>query len=363
VGGGVRVALLTWDWPAITGGGVATLTWGLARGLTDAGARVEVWTRGGGERTRLLAAAPREDWPVVGFPGRSWRQRGPSHFRRGVSRHLDRWSPDVVIATTWDPLAGLDLDLPGLTVIAHGRDITGALNHRRSAQRAAVLASDARWLCLTDWMRAQLQARGVPAGRITRVPAAVREPATRVGRSSTPGAPVRALCVGRLIPRKGQDVAIAAMRRLAGKVQLDVVGHGPDAERLTALAGPSVRLRGRLAPDELEQAWAEADLHVMAARTEAEGDTEGFGLVYLEAAARGLPSIGARSAGAAEAIEHGRTGLLVDDPRDVDELAAAIDRLASDPELRDRLGRAAHARWATGGRPSHLGAAVLEALA
>lgn len=359
----MRVAIVSLDWPAFSGGGVATLAHTLACGLTRSGADVRVWTRGGGRRRAALAAAPDESFAVLGLRGRSWRRRGSKHWRRGLRREMSDWPPDVVIATSWDPLAGLELELPRLAVIAHGRDITAELEEPRARARAAVLARDATWLCLTRWMVDELAARGVSRDRVVRVPAAVEGPTGACESARVAGRPVRVLSVGRLIPRKGQDVAMEAVARLGGRAQLHVVGRGPDHERLAELVGPDVRLLGHLGAAALEREWAEADMHLMPARTEPGGDTEGYGLVFLEAAARGLPSIGGRSAGAAEAIEHEGTGLLVDEPRDPAAVAAAVERLVRDEPLRRRLGAAALDRWARRGRPEHLGAAVLKAIA
>jgi phosphatidyl-myo-inositol dimannoside synthase len=72
-------------------------------------------------------------------------------------------------------------------------------------------------------------------------------------------------------------------------------------------------------------------------------DFEGFGLVFLEAAAAGKPSIGGRNGGVPEAVLEGETGLLVSG-HDVEELAAAIGRLISSPELRQQMGQAGRAR-------------------
>ena len=352
----MRIAVLTADWPAFAPGGVATLTRALARGLVEAGAEVEVWTRGGGARTGQLARES-EPFALRGLPGRSWRRRGARHWARGLPPLLERFAPDAAVASTWDVLPGVAHLLPRLAVFAHGRDLTATLEPDRLALRRSVLSSPARWLCLTAWMEAELHGRGVAPERVHRVPAAIDE----VGLPSErpPSEPCVALQVGRLIPRKGQDLAIDATARLGGRVLLRVVGDGPDRARLERLAGPHVRFEGSLGPAALEQAWGEAHLLVMAAREESGGDTEGYGLVYLEAGARGLPVIGARSAGSAEAVVHGVTGLQV---QGAAELVDAMALLAGDPALRGRLGAGGRARFERSGRPVHLARAVLEAL-
>ncbi len=73
-------------------------------------------------------------------------------------------------------------------------------------------------------------------------------------------------------------------------------------------------------------------------------EQEGFGIVFLEAAACGVPQVAGRSGGAAEAVADGETGIVVDDPADPGEVAIALRRLLSEPELRASMGEAARRR-------------------
>jgi len=97
--------------------------------------------------------------------------------------------------------------------------------------------------------------------------------------------------------------------------------------------------------DALPSYYAAADIFVHPNRVEGE-DFEGFGMVFLEAAASGKPVIGGRSGGVPEAIEEGKTGLLVSG-LDADELAAAIMQLISSPGMRVAFGAAARQRVIT----------------
>lgn len=357
----MRLAIVTPDWPAFAGGGVAAITRTLAEAAATQGDVVEVWTRGGGRRSRALRS-DLSTVPVVGFPGRSWARRGTRLWGPALDEATARFAPDVVLAMTWEPLAGgWHPSRCEVAVFAHGREITGRLEGPRKRQRDAVLSDGRRWLCLTHWMRAKLEARGVE--RVSVVPAAVPITLPLPPRGESSG-PLRALCVGRLIARKGQDVAIAAVRRLEGRVHLTVVGEGPDRERLEVLAAacPWIRIVGPLDDAALERAWAGADAFVLPVRTEPGGDTEGYGLVFLEAGLRGLPVVGGRSAGAAEAVLHETTGLLVDRPSDPVAVAAALARLASDPDLCTRLGAAGQLRATTSHAPAQLASAVRAAL-
>lgn len=350
----MKLAIVTEDWPCTTGGGVAALTRTLADALHVEGEQVEVWTRGGGARDAALAG---EDppYPVHAVPGRSWRTRGAAHWARALPGLRRRFRPDAILASTWVPLAAADLG--PVAVFAHGRDITGDPGADRRGARARVLAAPHRWLCLTRWMRSRLTEAGVAAGRITIVPAAVAAPSPRPRRPEAG----RVLCVGRLVPRKGQDLLIEAVARRPG-LRLDVVGEGPDRLRLQARGvelgvADRVTLHGFLPGSRLEELWSRAAVFALPAREEAGGDTEGYGLVFLEAAARGLPAVGGRTAGAAEAILPGETGLLVDDPRDPEALADAL--VAAQDE---RLGDAGRRRYLAEHQPRHLARAVHAAL-
>jgi phosphatidyl-myo-inositol dimannoside synthase len=139
------------------------------------------------------------------------------------------------------------------------------------------------------------------------------------GRFSLDGRRVVA-CVSRLVPRKGQDVLIRSLptlRTLIPEATLLVVGGGPYEGVLRTLAAGapagSVVFAGELSDDDLPGVYAAADAFAMPCRTRWGGlEVEGFGIVFLEAAASGLPVVAGRSGGADEAVVDGETGLLVE---------------------------------------------------
>jgi phosphatidylinositol alpha-1,6-mannosyltransferase len=157
------------------------------------------------------------------------------------------------------------------------------------------------------------------------------------------------LSVGRLQRRKGHDLAIEAVARLASTlpVQYVIVGDGQERASLDALATRlGVRSRvhfvGEAEDAALPLFYAACDLFLMPNRVD-DGDIEGFGIVFLEAAASGRPAIGGRSGGVGEAIEDGQTGMLVSGT-DVTELAETIRALATSPDTRRAMGEAGRAR-------------------
>ena len=130
--------------------------------------------------------------------------------------------------------------------------------------------------------------------------------------------------------------------------ELLIAGGGPLEEtiKVAIQASPaqqSIRFLGLLADEDIASLLDAATLFAMPNKTMADGDTEGFGLVFLEAGLKGLPSVGGRAGGAPDAISDGETGLLVDagEPKDI---ARAICKLLTDGKRRIRMGQAALAR-------------------
>lgn len=140
----------------------------------------------------------------------------------------------------------------------------------------------------------------------------------------------RLLTVSRLSEaRKNVDRVLQSLARLKNRhaFRYTIVGDGHDRPRLQRLAddlgvADRVRFTGFIGVEELMHIYAHSDLMVLASSINP-GSHEGFGIVYLEAAASGVPSLAARLAGAAEAIDEGRSGMYVDEPT-VDALADAL---------------------------------------
>lgn len=156
--------------------------------------------------------------------------------------------------------------------------------------------------------------------------------------------------VNRLVPRKGMDLLVSAVTEAARTVpQLRVFigGSGREAgrlERQIAQLSAPVELLGRIDDGDVVDLYGAADLMAMLCTTRWAGlEQEGFGIVFLEAAAAGLPQIAGKSGGAAEAVVHGETGLVVDANCQTDVVEAIIN-MATDPQLRTRFGLAARER-------------------
>jgi glycosyltransferase involved in cell wall biosynthesis len=212
----------------------------------------------------------------------------------------------------------------------------------RTSERSALAC--ARHVIATSKTSARLLAAdyGISSDRLSVVEPGTDRVAARVRENA---GEVVLLAVGAVIPRKGYDVLVAALARLAHLPwRLTIAGDGgrsPDTyRRLEAdiaalgLAG-RVGLPGAVGSEQLASLYAQSDLFVLPSRF------EGFGMAFTEAIAHGLPVVGT-TAGAIPETVPDAAGVLVP-PDDVDALAAALRRLIEDPAERERLAAAARA--------------------
>jgi len=210
--------------------------------------------------------------------------------------------------------------------------------------------------CIAEFTRRGLAPAMAPGARVVRLSPGVD---TDLFHPGVDGTAVRAayaldsrptvVCVSRLVRRKGQDALIAALpivRASVPDVALLLVGGGPDRarlQRLAARAGVSeaVRFSGEVRWDALPSYYAAGDVFAMPCRTRRGGlDVEGFGMVYVEAAATGLPVVAGNSGGAPEAVLDGRTGYVVHDPLSPPAIARRLIPLLTDPARAAALGAA-----------------------
>ena len=226
-----------------------------------------------------------------------------------------------------------------LVITAHGTYLPLQVRRRGIGWLFARAARRATVVCVSAYTEAQVRAE-VPGVRTVVVHNGVdwARFATPAPAPEPRRGPV-ILGVGQVKPRKGFHIVAEAMQavRAAHPDAEYVIVGAADASDLAAQlrATPGVRLLGRLSDDALRAWYHHADVFAMTP-VSAHDRFEGFGLVYLEAGAAGLPAVAARGSGAEEAVIDGETGLLVP-PNDPGATAAAILRLLDDPTLRARL--------------------------
>ena len=200
--------------------------------------------------------------------------------------------------------------------------------------------------CIGDYCRSQLMKLVEPSqwGKLTIVHCGLDTTRfTPVERAERPAAAV--LCVGRLVPDKGQSILLAALADLRARgvaITATFAGDGPERAALEAQAerlglDGAVEFAGAVGQDRVHELYAAADVFCLPSFA------EGVPVVLMEAMATGLPVVTTRIMGIPELVEHDVAGLLVP-PGRADALAAALDALAADPQRRAAMGRAGRAK-------------------
>lgn len=277
----------------------------------------------------------------------------------GMRRLCREFAPDIVYLPSMYPLgAFLPRLRPRLVTTFHGGEIFlhCRTSRFRKSNRKLLLRSCGRSIGIlanSNYTARALAELGVDPGRIT-VTACGADRERFQNAPKTQDAKERlgltgrkvVLTVGRLDERKGFDTVIRCLPALALEfpdVYYVAVGAGPMRARLEALVKElnvqkHVRLTGRVDDAQVVDYMAACDVFAMPNRATADGSVEGFGIVLLEANYCSKPVIAGRSGGAVDAVEHEKTGLLVD-PHSLDEVRGALERLLGNPELAAEWGR------------------------
>jgi len=349
-----KIILITHEFAPFRGG-VATYCAEAARAGAALGCAVEVWTPGaegiivehGVTVRRLGGRCSLRLGPLLRFAAALFRRR---HALREAR---------VVIGSVGAQMIFLHLHALGLlrgveTIpLFHGSEV---LRYGRNGWLRGLAR---RWLksCVEIIAASEGSARlvaesGLAPGRAIRVAPCglrhdLREAALLPWGERSPG-PVRVLTLARVHPRKGQLDTARALALLPEEVRRGLVyqvGGGGDqaylreVEAACTAGGVSFSYLGEIAEESLAATYAGGDLYAMSSRV-LPRSIEGFGMTYLEAAAFGKPSVGYRTGGVAEAVENGRTGILVAEGY-LDGLSAALGRLVTDAALRQTMGEAA----------------------
>jgi phosphatidylinositol alpha-1,6-mannosyltransferase len=340
-------------------GGIATFTEEMAKASVGLGMDVEVWAQ-------QTNGNPEKSWP---FRIRRMPLKGTHdlscQFR--LAYQLIRSRRKLRNATVYLPEPGPMLTLmllqrfnafrpKHLVLTFHGSEILKFYRNPFIRPMASRLIGYAdRISVLTHYTRDLLLAHFPEAkDKILVTPGAIRSDFAVVNHKPAPESEKTIiLTVGRIHPRKGQLITLESLRNLAprfrSQIEYWIVGSCTKPaykKTISDLAKSSdfpVRFFGDLPDDELSRIYERADIFAMTS-VDHGSSVEGFGLVYLEAAAHHLPVVAHRVGGVAEAIVDGVTGLLVP-PEHPAQLSAAFEKLISDKSYRETLGTAGHA-WA-----------------
>ncbi|HEX2315428.1 MAG TPA: glycosyltransferase family 4 protein [Thermomonospora sp.] len=330
-----RCLIVTNDFPPRRGG-IETFVHELARRFPPD--EVVVYTSSEPGADRFDATLP---FPVVREPTGMLLPTRP--VARTARRLVESYGCDSVWFGAAAPLGLLagHLGLPSVAT-THGHEVWWASTPgaRRVLRRIGEQVDTVTYL--TGYTRRRIAGALGPAARTTRLvpgvdPAAFRpdlvsDVRERYGLGDRPVV----LSVSRLVPRKGQDLLIRALprvRRAVPGATLLIVGSGPYERRLRRMAGDGVVFAGGHPHVDLPAFYAAADVFAMPCRTRRLGlEAEGLGIVFLEAAAAGLPVLAGDSGGAPEAVRDGETGHVVNArsvPAIVDRLIEMLDRPGS----------------------------------
>ncbi len=304
--------------------------------------------------------------------------------RRTLHGLLRDRRPDIVLFGALWPLGHMGpaiRDRHGIPYggFAHGLELTGArvpgvLGH---IGRSASLVT-----AVSDWARRKLEPAFGWEGRMPLLPSGIDtahfhprvSDAEVRGRQGLGDDPV-VCCVSRLVARKGQDLLIRAWPMVTSAVpraRLLIVGHGPYDATLRRLAAASpvrdrITFAGAVPYAELPAYFRAGDVFAMPCRSRWFGlDIEALGAVFLQGAAVGRPVIAGDSGGAPEAVQHARTGLVVN-PTSMEALTTAIVPLLAHPDTARRMGEAGaawvHREWSWDAMAARLQQLVVDAMA
>lgn len=256
------------------------------------------------------------------------------------------FGPDAALVSAAAAGAGVPL-----VATFHGYDATQGLDSLRGGRIsndllvdhwAAVISRLSAVITVSGFLRQCLLARGVPDEKIEVIPCGVQTSAIAW---SPPPADGPIVFVGRLVEKKGVSDLLHAVALVESPPRVDIVGDGPLASELRALAAGlriDVRFLGALPTAEVIATMCTGRMVAMPSKTASNGDSEGLGVVALEASAAGRPVVGYRHGGLPDAVLDGHTGTLVEEG-DVSGLAAAIRSMSSDPDQRLRYAVAGRA--------------------
>ena len=351
----MRSLLVTNDFPPKVGG-IQSYLW-------------ELWRRLPPEEVAVLTTPQAGDAAfdaAQAFPVMRTRQRvllPTSLLARQIVERARSFDAGLVVLDPALPLGALGPRLPlPYGVVLHGAEVTvpGRLPGSRSLL-GAVLRGARTVVAAGRYPAAEAERAAGRALPTTVVPpgvdpAAFRplDAAERAAARRHLGLPEDALLVlglSRLVPRKGFDVLLRAAGRLAParpRLLVAIGGSGRDRDRLERVARAArapARFLGRVPEADMAALYGCADVFAAPVRDRWAGlEQEGFGIVFVEAAAAGTPAVAGRSGGSHEAVEDGVTGLVVDRPGDAGAVADALVALLDDPGRRAAMGAAARRR-------------------
>jgi len=301
-------------------------------------------------------------WPfeVEYLKKKTWKRKRALHWKNALLEQLSKGNnPDLVICTKWSTSKGLvhlckQYSIPLITVV-HGTEVTGNLNWYKRWRLRSTLNNSDRVISVSQFTADFLLNKYLTNGKNIRVlPNGVD--LNKFGFTGNVDKLKQMLGLGnkkvimtlsRVIERKGHDLVLRALPQLVkNNKNIIYVIAGPctesEKQRLMKLASQLgvksyIKMTGYVDACDMNSMYQMCDVYCMPSRVKDNGDSEGFGITFLEANACRKPVIGGRSGGCGDAIVDGETGYLVD-PHDANELANKIEYLLDHPLVANTMG-------------------------
>lgn len=333
----MRILIVTPDYPPPPGG-IQTFTENLEKGLDSLGHDTKVLHLEPGDSKfprdwipRIMVSNPREftKWPFF------------NRVYRDVRDKISKFSPSVVHTThlvCWPALqAAKEMDV-ARTVSTHALELQNTYLAKSAASRTQNFHAVSHFTAgLTS------SVTDINQEKIDVIPPSISVPSSVP--ELTPSGPV--FCMSRLVKRKNVVSIIDAWKQLPQEIRekhgLIIAGDGDQRSSIESKASEdeTIEVLGRISNKNKEKLLKEASVFSLTPLQNG-FDVEGFGIVYLEAQAYGTPVIGSSKGGVPEAV--GDAGILVDSPRDPEEIAEAIKKMLTDKTTRENCYQAINER-------------------
>jgi len=375
-----RVLIVAVDFKPLQGG-ISEFSYQMAHGFMNLGAKVLVlspYYSGIETHDDRLSMQIKRTWPPfasgrgLGIMPKIKRIGSLAGLTAEMLKTRKAFKPHIIYFSSMFPLAAFSYSEGNIVTTFHGRELSfycrnawlAGMNKRilqRSCHNSALILANSNYtknllieLGIDD-LKIFVTGCGVDLGRFSNIPA-TENAKKKLGLS---GKKV-IFSLGRLDDRKGFDSVIRCIPRIREKfsdIVYVIAGKGSQKAELESLIARLdlqnyVRLAGPISDEAVIDYMAACDIFAMPNKETADWSVEGFGIVLLEANCCGKPVVAGRSGGVTDAVEHNKTGILVD-PYNLKDIEAALVKLLEKPELAAKLGRQGrqraekHFKWTT----------------
>ena len=357
-----NVAIITGHFPPCKGGGIAEWALGIARELPKIGYQTSVYATN--RKDRDLTVHKDESFSCVTMYGRNWHEFHKWYSMYYMWKILNKNPETIFIATTWGMAKSysyLKKKYPQskMIVVAHGLEVTRLKEGKELTAFKNVVNDSDLILCVSKYTKNEIIDRvdGIETNHIKFLPNGVdinrffpvENTSGFLNRYNIPENSNIILTLARIIRRKGHDTVIKCLPSLIKKFpNIQYVIAGPHRKKDTyldelKLLAKELSVENHIVfvdyiPDsDLNEIYTRSQVYVMVSRTYNDiGDSEGFGITFLEANACGCPVIGSTEGGIPDAVENNKNGLLVP-ADDIKSLTKAIEKFLEDESFRRKI--------------------------